>query len=67
MSDEKHEKKRYHYFVDGEKYETEQENVSGAYIKQHIANFKPLANEVFGSNPAELTRVFSVDLRFEIE
>ena len=32
-----------------------------------LANFKPLANEVFGSNPAELTRVFSVDLRFEIE
>lgn len=32
-----------------------------------LANFKPLVNEVFGANPADLTRVFSVDLRFEIE
>ena len=32
-----------------------------------LDNFKPLQNEVFGSNPADLTQVFSVDLRFEIE
>lgn len=42
MSDDKTaEKKKYHYFVDGTKYETDQENVSGAYIKQHIPNFNP--------------------------
>jgi hypothetical protein len=40
MSDDKQpEKKRFHYFVDGTKYESEQENVSGAYIKQRIPNF----------------------------
>lgn len=32
-----------------------------------LANFKPLVNEVFGTDPADLTRVYRVDLRFEIE
>ena len=42
MSDHKPpEKKHYHYFVDGVKYDTDQENVSGAYIKQHVPSFNP--------------------------
>lgn len=32
-----------------------------------LSNFKPAQNEVFGANPAELTQIFSVDLRFEVE
>ncbi len=32
-----------------------------------LASFKPLANELFAANPANLNRIFSVDLRFEIE
>lgn len=38
-----------------------------AESKNPISNFRPLENEVFGNDPANLSRHYSIELRFEIE
>jgi hypothetical protein len=63
----KHDSKKYHYFVDGTKYETELSNVTGAYIKSLLLNFDPsysLFLEGQGNDPDELineTNTISLD------
>lgn len=49
--------KKYHYFVDGEKYESEQSSVTGAYIISLLPNFEQgysLFEEKGGNDPDEL-------------
>jgi hypothetical protein len=57
MPEEHHKEHEYVYFVDGVKYETDQETVTGALIKAKIPNFDPtysLFLEVHGGGPDEL-------------
>jgi len=49
--------KKYHYFVDGEKYESEQSTVTGAFIISLLPNFEQgysLFEEKSGKDPDEL-------------
>jgi hypothetical protein len=40
QDDKKHEKQKYHYFVDGVKYETDESHVTGALIKVKLPESK---------------------------
>ncbi len=63
---EEHEKKKFHYFVDGKKYETVESALTGAQIKAQIPDFNPayqLVQEGRGSqNDKVITDNDSVDL-----
>jgi hypothetical protein len=57
MSEEHPQKDKYFYFVDGTKYETDQETVTGALIKAKIPNFDhsySLFLETVGGGPDQL-------------
>ena len=61
-----HEKKEYHYFVDGKKYTTKDSALTGAQIKAHIPDFNPAYQLVLESRGGQPDRVIgdndSVDL-----
>lgn len=49
-------REKFHYFVDGEKYESEQSTITGAFIISNLPNFEPgysLFLEKTGNDPDE--------------
>lgn len=58
---------KYHFFVDAKKYESDEESITGAEIKQMIQDFNP-AYQLFLENPGDEpdtlvsdTEAFSLD------